>query len=321
MTPTASERLSDQELTSAFDVMCVVREFETAVARAFRAGEIPGVVHVSLMQEATAGAISLVTGPGDALFSTHRGHGHCIARGVSLVSLWAELLGRREGASGGRGGSMHIFSPRHGVMGTNGIVGANVPLAVGHSLATRLKVRDGITLAVFGEGATGTGAFHEAVQLASLWRAPVVLVCENNGFSEFTDFERWATFDSVADLAGRYRNLTVTQCNGRDVEESTAALAEAVAVARSGRPALLETFTSRGSGHYEGDAQAYRAAVETEDPDPLTIARAALRARDVADEALDALVEAAISAVEEARQAALAMDEPSADTLLDHVYA
>jgi TPP-dependent pyruvate/acetoin dehydrogenase alpha subunit len=312
-----TDGLDDADLVRAFGVMATVRAFETAVARAFRAGEIPGVVHVSLGQEAIAGAIAVATEPDDALFSTHRGHGHCLARGVPLESLWAELLGRAAGLSGGRGGSMHAFSPRHGVMGTNGIVGANLPLAVGHALSAKLGVRRGVTLVLFGEGAAATGAFHEAVQLASLWRAPVVFVCENNGFAEFTSFERWTTFESVSALGERYRGLRVEQCDGRDLASTVPALRAAVAAAGDGEPTLLEAFTSRGSGHYEGDAQLYR-AVEPDHPDPLTPARSVLarRGHDV-----DSVVAHAEADVEAARQAALALAEPDPATLVDHVYA
>lgn len=312
-------QLTNDDLDRAFAVMATVRAFELAAARAFRAGELPGVVHVSLRQEAIAGALAVATDEDDALFSTHRGHGHCIARGVPLETLWAELLGRAGGASHGRGGSMHVFSPVHGILGTNGIVGANVPLAVGHALGAKLGARAGATIAIFGEGAVATGAFHEAAQLAALWRPPVVLLCENNGFAEFTSFERWATFGSVSELTARYRGLEIVQCDGRDVVASAATLRGAMARARRGVPVLVEAFTSRGSGHYEGDPQQYR-ELDSDDPDPLTLASEALAARGRDRAALSEIVERAESAVEAARQAALAMSEPDPATLLDHVW-
>jgi len=314
----ADQLLDDAALEAAFRVMARVRAFEESVARAFRAGEIPGVVHVSLRQEALAGALASVGRAEDSVFSTHRGHGHCIARGVPLRALWAELLAKDEGVSRGRGGSMHVFSPDHGVMGTNGIVGANVPLAVGHALSVKLGANSGITFAFFGEGSVATGAFHEALQLAALWKVPVVLVCENNGFAEFTSFDRWATFESVASFVGRYEGVETKQCDGRDVDQTAAALRWAVELADEGRPCLVEAFTSRGSGHYEGDAQAYR-EVDPDDPDPLALCRAELLARGPPEPALDAALEAEREAVAVAKDEALALPEPDPATLLEHV--
>jgi TPP-dependent pyruvate/acetoin dehydrogenase alpha subunit len=317
------QEIDVDRLRRAFETMVTVRVFEEGAAAGYRSSEIPGAVHVSIGQEAIAGALSVAVGPDDALLSTHRGHGHCIAKGVPLQALWGELLGRREGCSGGRGGSMHMFSAEHNVLGTNGIVGPNVSLAVGHALAWKLRRHAGVTVVMFGEGAAGTGAFHESLQLASLWQVPVVLLCENNSFTEFTPFEEWATFPSVRSVAERYRGVELLECDGNDLSATIQALDSAVAVARDGRPVLLEAHARRWHGHYEGDPQRYRTdgGGAGDAGDPLEHARAQLIGRGVPQDELDAIAARARSVVDDALTAARLGEQPAAETLLDHVYA
>jgi 2-oxoisovalerate dehydrogenase E1 component len=322
MTKTATDIDLGRAL-KAFEAMVTVRAFEEGAAAGYRSSEIPGAVHVSIGQEAIAGALSVAVGPDDALLSTHRGHGHCVAKGVPLESLWAELLGRRTGCSGGRGGSMHMFSSEHGVLGTNGIVGPNISLAVGHALAWKHLGRTGVTVVMFGEGAAGTGAFHESLQLASLWQVPVVLLCENNSFTEFTPFEDWATFPNVRSLAERYRGIELLDCDGTDLLASIAALDRAVSIARAGGPVLLEAHARRWHGHYEGDPQRYRSdgGGAGDGSDPLESARERLTALGATASELDSIDARAREAVDAALEAARLAEPPAPETLLDHVYA
>ncbi|MCW3005616.1 MAG: acoA [Solirubrobacterales bacterium] len=319
----AEDDIDQDRALRAFEMMVTIRAFEEGAAAGYRSSEIPGAVHVSIGQEAIAGALSVAVRPDDALLSTHRGHGHCIAKGVSLEAVWAELLGRTTGCSGGRGGSMHMFSAEHNVLGTNGIVGPNISLAVGHALGSRHIKHSGVTVVMFGEGAAATGAFHESLQLASLWKVPVVLLCENNSFTEFTPFEDWATFSSVRSLAERYRGIELLQCDGTDLLASIDAVDRAFEIARAGGPVLLEAYARRWHGHYEGDPQRYRAdgGGAGDGRDPLEVGREQLVAKGIAAEVLDEIAARSSQAVDDALIAARLADEPDPATVLDHVYA
>jgi 2-oxoisovalerate dehydrogenase E1 component len=275
-----------------------IREFESRTAVLYRDGVVPGFVHLSVGQEGVAVGVCSQLRVDDIITSTHRGHGHVMAKGLDMTGMFAELMGRSTGINGGFGGSMHIADPSHGIFGANGIVGAGLPIAVGAAFAARHQSSDRVVAAFFGDGAVATGAFHEAVNLASLWQLPVLFVCENNGFSEFS-----RTADqhpvSLSQRALGY-GLRHVQVDGNDVVATAAAAAELVGSLRAGAgPALLEAVTERVRGHYEGDPQRYRDPDAEAAPDPLERLRARLTngVVDVAQlEAIDSEVAAEVDA-------------------------
>src|SRR6266567_436028 len=166
--------------------MLVIRGFAERVAALYRDGEVPGFVHLSIGQEAAAVGACWPLRPADVITSTHRGHGHCLAKGLAPLGMFAELMAKEEGTNRGRGGSMHIADPNLGIFGANGIVAAGLPIAVGAAAAAQLRADGGVAVAFFGDGAVAQGAFHEAVNLAAVWRLPVIFFCENNGYAEFS---------------------------------------------------------------------------------------------------------------------------------------
>jgi TPP-dependent pyruvate/acetoin dehydrogenase alpha subunit len=216
----------------------------------------------------------------DVVYSGHRAHGHAIAKGASLERVMAELMGRSDGLCRGLGGSMHLVDVEHGLLGATGVVGGNIPLALGNAVAARLRGSDQVTVVFFGDGAVQAGHFHESVNLAALWELPVVLVCENNGFAEFTPRSAHTPIERVSDVVAPYGFERET-VDGGDAVAVWEAFGAFLAVARAGRgPMLLECLTHRRRGHYEGDAEQYRDPVAEQEwarHDP--IARLSERAR------------------------------------------
>src|SRR6266852_1714351 len=264
-------------LVELFARMSLIRAFEQRVSGLYRAAEIPGFIHTSLGQEAVAVGVCAALRDDDWIATTHRGHGHCLAKGADVDAAMAELFGKASGLCKGKGGSMHIADPRLGIIGANAIVGASLPLATCAALASKLLARDAVSVAFFGEGAVNQGAFHEAVNLAAIWGLPVVFVCENNGYAEFTDSRVMSRRESVSALGPAYGSRS-EQVDGNDVEAVYAAASEAAADCRDDNgPVLLEALTYRWQGHYEGDPQAYKPDHEVaawKQRDPLVIARA-----------------------------------------------
>ncbi|MDW5596539.1 thiamine pyrophosphate-dependent dehydrogenase E1 component subunit alpha [Conexibacter stalactiti] len=310
------------ELLADVTTMARIRAFEERVARAFRDGRIPGFVHVSIGQEAVAAGICGALERRDMITTTHRGHGHCLAKGADAGAMMAELFGRATGTCGGKGGSMHIADPSVGVLGANGIVGAGIPIAVGAALAAKLRRSGAIAVAFAGEGTVHSGAFHEALTLAVLWEAPVVFVIENNRFAEFTDSEAMWRGAPLLERALGYGLAAAERVDGNDAVAVRGAAAEAVAATRAGGgPRLLEAMTYRHHGHYEGDPAAYRDEAETAawlERDPLEVARRALRERGE-EGALDAARAAAEEEMDAAVAAALAAPPPPLESALEHV--
>src|SRR5919109_3451365 len=177
---------SDADVLEMHRRMLLIRGFEERVAALYRDGEVPGFVHLSIGQEAAAVGACWPLRATDVITSTHRGHGHCLAKGLDPLGMFAELMGREQGTNRGRGGSMHIADPKLGILGANGIVAAGVPIAVGAAAAARLRGDGSVAVAFFGDGAPAQGAFHEALNLAAVWRLPVIFFCENNGYAEFS---------------------------------------------------------------------------------------------------------------------------------------
>jgi pyruvate dehydrogenase E1 component alpha subunit len=252
------------ELLALHRTMVLVRAFDERVARLVLKGAFSGVGHLYVGQEAVAAGVCAALRDDDYVTSTHRGHGHCLAKGVDPNEMMAELFGRANGTSKGKGGSMHIADFRRGMLGANGIVGAGLPIACGAALTAKLTKSGRVAVAFFGDGASNIGAFHESLNLAAVWKLPVVFVCENNRYGEATPVEYALSAEHVSDRAAGYR-MPGMLCDGQDAAAVFAKAREAVEHARSGAgPVLLECETYRYYGHFVGDAAKYRSAEEVE---------------------------------------------------------
>jgi TPP-dependent pyruvate/acetoin dehydrogenase alpha subunit len=311
-------------LVELFARMCLIRAFEQRVSGLYRAAEIPGFIHTSLGQEAVAVGVCAALRDDDWIATTHRGHGHCLAKGADVEAAMAELFGKATGLCKGKGGSMHIADPRKGILGANAIVGASLPLATGAALSSRLLGRDGVSVAFFGEGAVNQGTFHESVNLAAVWDLPVLFVCENNRYAEFTDSRTMSRREGVAALGPAY-GVHATMVDGNDVEAVLDATQEAVDACRRGEgPRLLEAETYRWQGHYEGDPQTYKPAEEADAwraRDPLLITRARIASESLAsDDELDAVLRDAEERIARAEAFARSSPYPELTEILTDVY-
>ena len=273
-----------------FTRMCFLRRFEERVDSLYRQGLVHGPVHLGLGQEAVAVGAAAALGPGDYSLGTYRGHAHALARGAPPDAVLAELLGRQGGICAGKGGSMHITSVPHGYYGSYAIVGAHLPVACGLAWAAQLRHSGQVTVCFFGDGTTNIGAFHEALNLAAVWRLPVVFVCENNWYMEYTPISEVIPVAlPAADRAAAY-GLDRIVVDGNDVAAVRQVVGAAVHAARSGQgPSLVEAHTYRLKGHSAADGATYRPAGEVaqwRERDPLVLARAALGTAGTAAEKL-----------------------------------
>lgn len=256
------DALGRERLLTMYEQMRTIRVFEDTLHDLFAAGEIPGFVHLYAGEEAVAVGVMTALGPDDYVTSTHRGHGHCLAKGVELKPMLAEIFGRATGICKGKGGSMHIADVSRGMLGANGIVGAGAPIAAGAALAAKLRKSGQVSVSFFGDGASNQGALHEAINLASIWDLPCIFVCENNGYAEATSPRYSTNVEHIANRATAY-NIPGVVVDGQDVIEVYAAAKQAVERARKGAgPTLMEAKTYRYYGHFEGDAMKYRTAEE-----------------------------------------------------------
>ena len=306
------------------ETMWRIRRLEERVVKLKRQGEVHGLIHLSIGQEAVAAAVCGQLRGDDVLYSGHRAHGHAIAKGAPLERVLAELMGRAGGLCQGLGGSMHLVDVEHGLLGATGVVGGTVPLAVGSALAARLRGTDQVTVVFFGDGAAQAGHFTEAVNLARLWEVPVVLVCENNGFAEFTPRSAHTTIERVSDAVAPF-GFERDTVDGNDVEAVWDAFGRFLGQARAGRgPMLLECLTHRLRGHYEGDAEAYRAAIsadEWQQKDPiLRFQRRALAAGWIDDADAAAIEREAAAAVAAAERIASASPFPPPELAAQMTY-
>jgi len=257
--------LSRQQLLEVYRKMRRIRVFEEKLSELVTAGKLRGFLHLYLGEEAVATGVCAHLGDHDYVCSTHRGHGHCIAKGVDVRGMMAELFGRRTGLCRGKGGSMHIADVDKGMLGANGIVGSGIPLATGAALTAKLKKTGGVAVAFFGDGATNQGQFHEALNMASNWKLPVVYVLENNGYGEFTPTEFVIQIENIADRANSY-GMRSAIADGMDFFDVYEKAGEAIALARRGEgPTLLECKTYRFAGHFVGDPTVYRPKREVEE--------------------------------------------------------
>ena len=319
--PSAPSGFSVVDLVEMQRRMLVIRGFEERVAALYRDGEVPGFVHLSTGQEATAVGACWPLGPADVITSTHRGHGHCLAKGLDPAGMFAELMGKDLGTNRGRGGSMHIADPKLGIFGANGIVAAGVPIAAGAATAAQLRRDGSVTVAFFGDGAVAQGAFHEALNLAAVWKLPVVFFCENNGYAEFSP----ASTQHAASLEQRAAGYGIPYAavDGNDVVATAHLMGDVVGTARDGRgPSVVEAETYRWHGHYEGDPERYRSPEELEEwrsRDPLLIHEALLRQAGVGDGQIKELEASTSAVLDAALEAARRLAKPDAATLTDFV--
>lgn len=325
-TQTTEQALPKDKLLDLLRVMLTIRYSEEQLVKCYARGEIPGGMHTYIGEEAVAAGVCAHLTASDAVFSTHRGHGHALAKGMQPARLIAEVLGKATGCCGGRGGSMHLFEPEAGFYGTSGIVGPSILLAAGAAYKFKLEGSQHVGVAFFGDGASNNGAFHEGLNMATAWNLPAVFVCENNMYATEVPFSYASRSASVASRACGY-NLPGVEVDGNDVLAVRQAAGEAVQRARAGAgPTLIEAHTYRTRAHSEGMRDSgYRTQEEVEawkQRDPIKLFKALLIERRLAEageiEALEAqALRLAEDAAQQARQAPL--PDPSTATL--HVFA
>lgn len=317
--------MDKEEYLNLYRTMVRIRKFEEQAVQSFAIGDIPGFVHLSIGQEASAAGATSVLRKTDYITSTHRGHGHMIGKGGDLKKMMAELFAKSDGYCHGKGGSMHISNIEIGMLGANGLVGAGLPIATGAALASWIKGTDDVALCFFGDGASNEGLLHESLNFASLHNLPVVFFCENNRYAISTNTKRSMKLQDVAIRAAAYC-IPGRVVDGNDVLEVRDAAAEAVDRARKGLgPSLIEAKTFKWRGHFEGDPADYRTQDELEEwkvKDPIPRYAAYLVNRKIASqEELDAIVESVRSEIKEAVDFALASEPLPADQALVDVYS
>ncbi len=301
------------------------REFELKAYEIFRSGKMPGFIHLYVGEEAVAAGVCAHLRKDDYVTSTHRGHGHALAKGIAPRHAMAELLGKVGGCNGGRGGSMHLYEPEVGFLGTNGVVAAGVPIAAGAALSAKLHGTDQVAVAFLGDGAVSNGAFHEGINLAGVWNLPMVAVCENNKYATETPFTAATKNTHVANRGPAY-GIPGVEVDGEDVLAVYEKAGEAIARARRGEGAtLIECLTYRWFGHHVGDAgTGYRpkdeiAAWKARDP-VAKLRTQALEAKLAEPQEFDAIDAEVRKLIDEAADFALRSPQPDAETVLDHVY-
>ena len=311
-------------LTEMYRRMRLIRQFEDRAARLYRNNEIPGFLHLSIGQEASAVGACWPLGDRDVVTSTHRGHGHCIAKGVDVREMMAEIYGRRTGSCRGKGGSMHIADLSKGMLGANGIVGGGPPLICGTALAAKMQGTGGVGVAFFGDGASNQGTTLEALNLASVWNLPAVFVAENNGYAEATSSSWSVSVDNIADRAAGF-GMPGVIVDGFDFFAVHEVAGEAIERARNGGgPTLIEVKFTRYYGHFEGDQQTYRSdevARAKQESDCLKAFRAKVTANgQLTDAQLDEIDREVDQLIDESVAAALAAPEPGREDLETDVY-
>ena len=313
------------EFLKMYWMMVLIRHFEEQVRSLSQGGLVPGLVHLCAGQEATNVGTCLSLRADDTIASHHRGHGHCLAKGARPDRLMAEILGRRSGYSNGRSGSMHVFDRDNGILGTNGIVGGGIPLATGAALSARLRGTDQVSVAFFGDGALNQGLVPECMNMAGIWSLPVIFVCENNGFGEFTAIEDVTAGKNLVSR-GEVFDIPSLEVDGMDVLAVRRGFVAALERARQGQgPSFLLCNTYRYGGHYAGDKQEYKDAEDARlwrERDPINRLAAHLLEGTLVEQAdLDAIEAAVVAQVRDATAFAKQAAEPAPEDLATHVYA
>ena len=312
---------SKEILRDFYREMLLIRRFEEKVEELFRAGDLPGFLHVAIGQEAVAVGVCRALEEHDVIASTHRAHGHTLAKGTPPEAVMAELFGKQEGCSRGYGGSMHLYDVERGNLGANAVVGGGLPAIVGAALAFKFRGESRVAVAFFGDGATNIGTFHESLNLAQLWQVPALFVCENNRWAESTPASQQLTIEDLTQRAAAY-GMESVRVYGQDVEGVYREAVRAVERVREGCPVFFLCDTYRLHGHYIGDPQVYRSKEDIEDArdnhDPLELARPQL---ELSDDELDQMDSEIADIVERAVEFARNGTDPDPEDALRNVYA
>ncbi|WP_429983520.1 thiamine pyrophosphate-dependent dehydrogenase E1 component subunit alpha [Lysinibacillus pakistanensis] len=318
--------LDNQDLKKMLYDMILIRKFEETLKQLYQQGKIHGTMHLCIGQEATAVGACFPLNNEDKITSTHRGHGHSIAKGTDVNKMVAELLGKVTGHCKGKGGSMHIADMTVGNLGANGIVAAGLPLGVGAALTSKMKELGYVVLCFFGDGATNEGAFHESLNLASIWKLPIIFFCENNLYGMSGSIKEMTNIESIA-VRGSSYGIPSETINGNNILEVIKATQDAVERAKQGMgPTLIEAETYRWEGHSRSDARKYRTREEEKEwkkaKDPIEAFKEILVSNNVINEnEFIELNEKAQNQMKEAVEYAENSDDPSLDTLMTDIYA
>jgi pyruvate dehydrogenase E1 component alpha subunit len=302
--------------------MLLIRRFEEKVEERFRAGELPGFLHVAIGQEAVAVGVCRALADNDVIASTHRAHGHTLAKGTHPNELMAELYGKLEGCSHGYGGSMHLYDVERGNLGANAVVGGGLPAIVGGALAFKLRGEPRVAVAFFGDGATNIGTFYESLNLAQLWNVPAVFVCENNHYAESTPARQHMPIEDMTERAKAF-GMEAMKVDGQDVEAVYKTTQRALKHARDGKgPVFLVAETFRLTGHYIGDPQVYRPKEEVRElrqtQDPLEKLRTKI---ELPDDEWEEMEREVAEIVEASVEFAKAGTDPKPEDALKNIYA
>ncbi len=320
----ADPPISSEQLLGWLRAMQEIRSFEDSCHRLFAQGLVRGSTHLGQGQEGVAVGACSALRDGDTMTCTYRGHAATLAMGAPLDATFGEILGKAEGLCGGKGGSMHLTDVSRGAMGSFAIVGGHLPIAVGFAFASRYNSDDSVSLCFFGDGSTNIGAFHEALNLASQWRLPVIFVCENNLYGEYSPIATTTPVERLADRADSYA-MAKAQLDGNDVGSVHEGIAAAVERARSGGgPTLVEALTYRQKGHSRSDPGAYRPEGELDEwlqRDPIVLAEQRLTEAGVAAADVEAVRAEAEQAVAEALERAQSWPDPAPESRFEHIYA
>jgi len=319
----ASKQENSKDFVDLLRRMWLIRAFEEKVSALYAERQIVGLLHLGIGQEAVAVGVCSLLRQGDFVFGGHRSHGHALAKGADVNRLMAEIAGRAGGYCGGKGGSMHIVALDAGFITATGVVGGTIPLALGAAFAAKEKKRGQVTVVFFGDGAGQAGPFHESLNIASLWQLPVIFVCENNGYAEFTPLSAHTKIERLAQHAKTY-GIANSTVDGNDLLAVRLAMSKALEIARARkRPVFIECLTHRLRGHYEGDPAKYRELSQLSEwkkKDPIArFARLLKSKKMMTDKAFHALESEARARVEEAAEFSLSSSWPATEEVATQV--
>jgi TPP-dependent pyruvate/acetoin dehydrogenase alpha subunit len=321
----ANKKESSKDLVDLLRRMWLIRAFEEKVSALYAERQIVGLLHLGIGQEAVAAGVCGLLRRDDFVFGGHRSHGHALAKGADVNRLMAEIAGRATGYCGGKGGSMHIVALDAGFITATGVVGGTIPLALGAAFAAKEKKQGQVAVVFFGDGAGQAGPFHESLNIASLWRLPVIFVCENNGYAEFTPLSAHTKVKRLAQHAKTY-GIASSTVDGNDLLTVRSAMSKALEIARAGKgPVFIECLTHRLRGHYEGDPAKYRELSQLSEwkkKDPIARFTRLLKSKKaVADKELQAIESEARARAEQAAEFSLSSPWPAEEEVATQVTA